>query len=82
MSIKEEEFTRKSLKLLADPNKLKDIKYLHRDIDKLKEEIESHYNCRLSDNTYNYIKNDIECRIIVEELLNDIINQVNPHQTP
>jgi|TARA_B110000208_G_scaffold190551_1_gene254725 hypothetical protein len=86
MSIKEEAFTEKSLKLLADPNKLKDIKYIHREIDKLKEEIESTFKCILSDNTYSYIKKDIELRLTVEDVLNDvlndIINRATPHQTP
>uniref|UniRef100_A0A6C0CGB3 Uncharacterized protein n=1 Tax=viral metagenome TaxID=1070528 RepID=A0A6C0CGB3_9ZZZZ len=79
---KEDEFNQKSLKLLADPFKLKDSKYIPKNTDKLKDEIESKFKCRLSDKSYDYILQEIEILVIVDSLLNDIINQVSPDQNP
>lgn len=79
---KEDEFKQKSLKLLADPCKLRDSKYITKNTDKLKDEIESKFKCRVSDNSYNYILQEIEIIVIVNTLLNDIINQVSSNQNP
>jgi len=80
--IKEEVFKQKSLKLLADPMKLKDIKYSPKKIDKLKESIETTYNYKLSSILYDKIKQDIKELLIIDSALNNIINQVNLDQTP
>ena len=82
MSLKEEEFKQKSLKLLADPCKLKDSKYIPKHRDKLKEEIESKFKCRVSDKCYDSILQEIEIIITVEGILDDIINQVSSNQIP
>ena len=74
---KEDEFNQKSLKLLADPCKLKDIKYVPKNTDKLKEEIESEFKCKVSDNSYNYILQEIEILVIVDSVLNDIISKID-----
>ena len=74
---KEDEFNQKSLKLLADPCKLKDIKYVPKNTDKLKEEIESKFKCKVSDNSYNYILQEIEILVIVDSVLNDIISKID-----
>ena len=79
---KDEEFNQKSLKLLADPCKLKDIKYVPKNTDKLKDEIESKFKCRVSDKCYSYIIQEIEIMVIVDSVLNDIINQVSLNQNP
>ena len=79
---KEDEFKQKTLKLLADPCKLKDIKYIPKNTDKLKDEIESKFKCRVSDNSYNYILQEIEIIVIVDSVLNDIINLVSSNQNP
>jgi|TARA_B110000208_G_scaffold13976_2_gene17035 hypothetical protein len=76
MSIKEDEFKQKSLKLLADPCKLKDSKYIPKNSDKLKDEIESKFKCRISDKSYNYILQEIEILVIVDSVLNDIISKI------
>ena len=82
MSLKEDEFKQKSLKLLADPCKLRDSKYIPKNTDKLKDEIESKFKCKINDNTYSLIKKEMEIIITVELVVNDIINQVNSNQTP
>lgn len=79
---KEDEFKQKSLKLLADPCKLKDIKYVPKNTDKLKDEIESKFKCKISDNCYSSIIQEIEIIITVNTVLNDIINQVSSNQNP
>ena len=76
MSLKEDEFKQKSLKLLADPCKLKDSKYIPKNTDKLKDEIESKFKCRVSDNIYNSILQEIEIIVIVDSVLNDIISKI------
>lgn len=79
---KEDEFKQKSLKLLADPCKLRDSKYIPKNTDKLKDEIESKFKCKISDKSYNYILQEIEIIVIVDSVLNDIINQVSSNQNP
>ena len=79
---KEDEFKQKSLKLLADPCKLKDSKYVPKNTDKLKGEIESKFKCKVSDNCYSSIIQEIEIIITVDDILNNIINQVSSNQNP
>ena len=79
---KEDEFKQKTLKLLADPCKLKDIKYIPKNTDKLKDEIETKFKCKISDKCYCSIIQEIEIIVIVNTLLNDIINQVSSNQNP
>lgn len=79
---KEDEFKQKSLKLLADPCKLKDIKYIPKNTDKLKDEIETKFKCKISDKCYISIIQEIEILVTVDSVLNNIINQVIPDQNP
>ena len=79
---KEDEFKQKSLKLLADPCKLKDKRYIPKNTDKLKGEIETKFKCKINDNTYSLIKKEIELILTVELFTEDIINQVSSNQTP
>ena len=79
---KEDEFKQKTLKLLADPCKLKDSKYIPKNTDKLKDEIESKFKCKISDICYSSIIQEIEIIVIVNTLLNDIINLVSSNQNP
>lgn len=79
---KEDEFKQKSLKLLADPCKLKDSKYIPKNTDKLKDEIESKFKCKISNKCYISIIQEIEIIVTVDSLLNDIINQVSSNQNP
>ena len=73
---KEDEFKQKTLKLLADPCKLKDIKYIPKNTDKLKDEIESKFKCNISDKCYSSIIQEIEIIVIVDSVLNDIISKI------
>ena len=79
---KEDEFKQKTLKLLADPCKLKDSKYVPKNTDKLKDEIENKFKCRVSDKCYSSILQEIEIIVTVDSVLNDIINQVSSNQNP
>jgi predicted transcriptional regulator len=69
-------FTEKTLKLLADPNKLKhsnnSISYTQ---DKLKRQIEMSYSYILTDELYHIIKQNIYIEIEVDKLVKDIIYQ-------
>ena len=79
---KEDEFKQKSLKLLADPCKLKDSKYIPKNTDKLKDEMENKFKCKIGDRCYSSIIQEIEIIVTVDSLLNDIINQVSSNQNP
>ena len=79
---KEDEFKQKTLKLLADPCKLKDSKYIPKNTDKLKDKIETKFKCKVSDKCYCSIIQEIEIIVTVDSLLNDIINQVSSNQNP
>lgn len=70
----------KSLKLLADPNKLKDYNKSKKTIDKLKHQLELDFKCNLSDKLYNKIKELIKIEIIVYTMLDNIINRAIEHQ--
>lgn len=74
---KEDEFKQKSLKLLADPCKLKDIKYIPKNTDKLKDEIETKFKCKISDKCYCSIIQEIEIIVTVNTVLNDIISKID-----
>ena len=80
--LKEQEFKEKSLKLLADPCKLKDIQYNPKYRDSFKKELDYKFNCEVSDNMYNYIVGEINQILIIDNIIQDIINQVNSSQSP
>jgi hypothetical protein len=81
-SLKEQEFKEKSLKLLADPCKLKDIQYNPKNNDKFKNELEYKFNCEVSELLYKHITQEIENLIIIDSILQTIINQVNLNHNP
>lgn len=67
----------KSLKLLADPNKLKEYnKYKEIKKKTLKDYIEYHFKYKLSDMLYINIIESIDIYIIIDEYINKIIDQV------
>ena len=80
--LKEQEFKEKSLKLLADPCKLKDIQYNPKYRDSFKKELDYKFNCEVSDNMYNYIVGEINQILIIDNIIQDIINQVSSSQSP
>tara|TARA_Y100000591_G_C21837845_1_gene703690 strand:- start:174 stop:428 length:255 start_codon:yes stop_codon:yes gene_type:complete len=80
--IKEQEFKEKSLKLLADPCKLKDIQYNPKYSDSFKKELDYKFNCEVNDTIYNHIVQEINSLLVIDSVLQDIINQVSLDQTP
>ena len=81
-SLKEQEFKEKSLKLLADPCKLKDIQYNPKNNDKFKNELDYKFNYEVSELLYGRITQEIENLIIIDSILQTIINQVNSNHNP
>ena len=81
-SLKGNEFKEKSLKLLADPCKLKDIRYNPKNNDTFKNELEYKFNCEVSELLYGRITQEIENLIIIDSVLQTIINQVNSNHNP
>ena len=80
--LNEAAFTQKSLKLLADPCKLKDIHYNPKSNDALRSEIDYKFNHTLSDNLYSRITQDIQDLVIIDSVLQNLINRVNSDQNP
>ena len=81
-----DEFKQKSLKLLADPYKIKNTGYNHsygtRGQDKLKDVIEQQFQYDINDRLYNVIIKDIKTSLIIDSVLQNIITQVNLDQSP
>lgn len=80
--IKEQEFNEKSLKLLADPYKLKEIQYNPKYKDSFKRELDYKFNYEVSDTVYNYVVQQIKTTLLIDSVLQDIINQVSLDQIP
>ena len=76
-----DDFKIKSLKLLADPTKLREKKRIHK-VDKFKNEIESKFNYGLNNITYQHIINTIRTELIIDSVIQDIINQVSLNHSP
>lgn len=81
-NLKEKQFKEKSLKLLADPCKLKDIQYNPKTNDTFKNELEYKFNYELSGTLYQHIIQEIENLIVIDSILQTIINQVNSNHNP
>lgn len=73
----DDETRMKALKLLADPMKLKVKKQSNDIYDKFKSDIETKFNCKITNNTYISIVDDIKVKIQVMESLDRIINLVD-----
>jgi hypothetical protein len=80
--IKEQEFKEKSLKLLADPYKLKEIQYNPKYSDSFKKELDYKFNYEVTDTVYNHIVQEIKTILLIDSVLQDIINQVSLVQSP
>jgi hypothetical protein len=78
----DEHLKQKSLKLLADPNKLLEFNKPKKKQERLKLQIEEHYNCDLTDKLYCNIKDSIYKDIIVYKTVEKLINQVIEYQNP
>jgi len=77
-----EKLDEKSLKLLADPHKLKVKKKFFIQYDHLKYQLESKFNCKIRDDLYTRLLTIIETEIIIDSILQDIINQVDLNHSP
>ncbi len=78
----DEQSKNKSLKLLADPNKLKEYNKSKIKRNTLKNHIEQHFKYKLSDKLYINIIESINITILVDQFLTDIINQVIEYRNP
>lgn len=82
-----DEFKQKTLKLLADPIKLKDTtkpptqstQNLKISFKKLMDRI---YMCKLTKIQYNHIDSIIQDELVIMNVMNGIINQVSQYQNP
>ena len=77
-------FTEKTLKLLADPNKLRNNNNnnsYNDSQDRLKKQIEISYSYILTDELYKTIKKDIFIEIEIDKLVKDITYQVIQDQS-
>tara|TARA_B100001094_G_C18045187_1_gene727050 strand:- start:241 stop:474 length:234 start_codon:yes stop_codon:yes gene_type:complete len=70
-----------SLKLLADPHKLKCIKKYYGE-DKLKNELERKFNYLLTNQLYQHLIETIRSELIIDSVIRDIINQVSLNHNP
>jgi hypothetical protein len=73
----DDETRMKALKLLADPMKLKVKKQSNDIYDKFKSDIETKFNCKITNHAYVSIVDDIKVKIQVMESLDRIINLVD-----
>ena len=74
------ELKEKSLKLLADPHKLKHTHYSRPMCDPFKQQLEYTFKCKCSKTFYNHIIQLLQTEVQVYKILIDIIDQVSlPH---
>ena len=72
----------RSLKLLADPHKLKDPKKRLIPYDRFKHEIESRFNYTIDDRLYQRILTTIRTELIINSVVRDIIDQAILSHSP
>ncbi len=78
----DDEFKDKTLKLLADPRKLKEIKRSFVTYDHFKNQLESKFNCSIEQPLYEKLVAMIHKELIISSIVNDIINQVSLNHSP
>ena len=71
-----DEFKKKSLKLLADPRKLKHRIIKNDTIDRLKYELNDKFNCDLTPILYQHILDTIQREIEVSSIIDNIITSI------
>ena len=69
------ELPEKSLKLLADPCKLKNHRFSFM-MDPLQRELEAKFHCSISHSQYQRLLKTIEIELLVSSILDTIINQL------
>lgn len=77
-----DELHEKSLKLLADPCKLKDIRKKNNSQDRLKYELEYKFHYPLTNKLYQHLVKIIKQELIIDSCVQDLINQVSLNHNP
>mgnify|MGYP001111707578 CR=1 FL=1 len=72
----------KSLRLLADPNKLKEQRKLVLGYNRFKNQLECEFNCDITDKLYQRLYKMIEREIMIHSVLSDIIDQAIQYHNP
>ena len=72
----------RSLKLLADPDKLKETKVSFVRYDHFKYQLECKFNCSIEQPIYRRLLSMIHKELIISSVVNDIINQVDLYHSP
>ena len=78
----DDELKERSLKLLADPHKLKETKISFVRYDHFKYQLECKFNCSIEPPIYRRLLSMIHKELIISSVVNDIINQVSLDHSP
>jgi hypothetical protein len=76
------ELKERSLKLLADPHKLKEINMTFARYDNFKYQLECKFNCSIEQPLYDKLIKMIHNELIISSIVNNIINQVSLDHSP
>jgi len=75
-------FQEKSMKLLADPLKMRKLQTKTETYDRLRSSLESTFDYKLTDESYQRIRSHIYHDLVLDSVMQDLINQVTLHQNP
>lgn len=75
-------FQEKSMKLLADPLKMRKLQTKTETYDRLRSSLESTFDYKLTDKSYQRIRSHIYHDLVLDSVMQDIINQVTLRQNP
>jgi hypothetical protein len=78
----DDSFKDRSLKLLADPHKLKETKISFVKYDHLKYQLECKFNCEIDKPLYSKLLTVIHMELMIHSVVKDIINQVVRDHNP
>lgn len=75
-------FQEKSMKLLADPLKMRKLQTKTETYDRLRSSLESTFDYKLTDESYQRIRSHIYHELVLDSVMQDLINQVTLRQNP
>ena len=75
-------FQEKSMKLLADPLKMRKLQTKTETYDRLRSSLESTFDYKLTDESYQRIRYHIYHDLVLDSVMQDLINQVTLRQNP
>lgn len=75
-------FQEKSMKLLADPLKMRKHSTKTETYDRLRSSLESTFDYKLTDESYQRIRSHIYHDLVLDSVMQDLINQVTLRQNP